>query len=165
MISWKFCIFFDQNPPVGCIKLTFGITWRKSVLILPGFLVVCHLCWLKNGILNIWISILCYYNWIINKITLLLCQSLLFVFKTHSLGASNFCMGQVVGKNVSFCPVFQWYANLDDSIVVEYTWLGFVAWIKFRHWFWGLYWFLRSNTVWIKIYVCSAKIYVRTLWK
>ncbi len=26
----------DQNPPIGCAKFL-------------GFLVVCHLCWLKNG--------------------------------------------------------------------------------------------------------------------
>ncbi len=39
-----------------------------------------------------------------------------------------------------FCP--------QDKL--EYTWLGFVGWIKFCHWFWGSYWFLWRNTVWIR---------------
>jgi hypothetical protein len=40
-----------------------------------------------------------------------ICVKALFViFKTHPLGMSNFCLGQVVGKNIGFCPVFQWRA-------------------------------------------------------
>ncbi len=63
---------------------------------------------------------------------------------------------QVVNHNGTF-----YHLNPDlvfDVNQIKYTWLGFVAWIKFRHWFWGSYWFLRSNTVWIKIYVCTDKI-------
>jgi hypothetical protein len=64
-----------QNPPVGCVKLSLGISGRKSHWVLLGFIVVCLLCWLKYCILNIWSSILSYYDWKINKITLDLCQN------------------------------------------------------------------------------------------
>ncbi len=33
-----------QNPPIACVRLSFGISGRKSTSIFPGFLVVCHLC-------------------------------------------------------------------------------------------------------------------------
>ncbi len=37
------------------------------------------------------------------------------MFKTHSLGASNFCLGQVVGKKNGFCP---------DSVVCYLCWIN-----------------------------------------
>ena len=71
--------FFDQNPPVGLVKLLFGISGRNLSWIFTGFLVVCHLCWPNNnGILKFWTSILWYFDWIINIITLELRQSLIF---------------------------------------------------------------------------------------
>ncbi len=101
-----FCKKIDQNPPIGCAKLSFGISGQKSFTIFPGFIVVCLLCWLKYGILNIWASILSYQDWIINKITLDYVKALFVIILTHLLRASKLRLGQVVGKNAGFCLVF-----------------------------------------------------------
>jgi hypothetical protein len=45
-------------------------------------------------------------------------KALFVVFKTHTMGASNFHLGQVVGKKNGFCPVILWYATFADLIIV-----------------------------------------------
>jgi hypothetical protein len=44
--------------------------------------------------------------------------TLFLIFRSLSLGASNFLSGQVVGDNAGFCPGFQWYATFAHSIMV-----------------------------------------------
>ncbi len=48
-------------------------------------------------------------------------HTLFAIFKNPSLGASHFCLGQVVGKSLGFCPVLLWYATFADSILVIWT--------------------------------------------
>ncbi len=66
-----------RTHPLGASNYKFREGGQKGYWILPGFQVVCHLCWLNNGILNIWTSLLCYYDWTINTILFDLCQSLI----------------------------------------------------------------------------------------
>ncbi len=37
MISWKFCKKMSQNPPIGCVKLSFGISGQKRYWIFLDF--------------------------------------------------------------------------------------------------------------------------------
>ncbi len=45
------------NPCIGCVKLAFGTGGRQNFWIFYSFPVVCYLCWLYNGAINIGIYI------------------------------------------------------------------------------------------------------------
>ncbi len=106
MISWKFCKKIDQNSPVGCVKLSFGISGRTRCTIFLGYIVVCLLCWLNCGILNIWSSMLSNHDWIINKITLDLCQNLICNILNPLVGCVKLAFGTGGGQKCWFLPSF-----------------------------------------------------------
>ncbi len=87
-------------------------------------------------------------------------RSILFLFlcRSHTFLTSD--PSAKTGKLI--CSLAASYAL---AFTVEYTWIGFVTRKKIHHQFWGSYWFLRSDTVWIKIYLCTDKIYVCTLYE
>ncbi len=52
------------------------------------------------------------------------------------MGAANFCLGQVVHKNVAFCPVFLWYDSFADSIMVLQTLIiinAMLLWLNYQY--------------------------------
>ncbi len=106
----------NQNPPAGCVQLSFGISGQKSTWIFLGFIVVCLLCWLKYGILNIWSSILSWYDWIINNITLDLFQNPICDILNPLVGCVKLAFGTGVKQKCWFLPSF--------SVVCYLCWLN-----------------------------------------
>jgi hypothetical protein len=71
-----------------------------------------HASFFNNGILNIWTSILCHFDWKL--------KALILIRRTLSLGASNFCLGQVVRNNVVYSTLTSIIISLS-SIMVFWT--------------------------------------------